>query len=86
MKKFNRHRATHHQALLIRPTDYFDLIHDLHDALNVGDDLLCQLFLKERAAATLKHKHASFDFAGGASYCRVRICPKEGFSNCGNVT
>ena len=54
------------QTTPIRTHD-FDLIDDLHDALNVGDDLLCQLLLKERAELALKHQHASFGFAADAS-------------------
>ena len=54
------------QTTPIRAND-LNLIHDLLDALNVGDDLLRQLLLKESAELALKHQHASFGFAADAS-------------------
>jgi hypothetical protein len=44
-----------HRAFLRRLPDHLDVVHDL---LDVGDDLLCQLFLKDRAVrrmTTLEH-------------------------------
>ena len=59
--------ATHHQALLNRPTDHFDLIHDLLDALDVGCDLLGQLRVIEGCQATFEHENALIAFAGDGS-------------------
>jgi hypothetical protein len=78
--------ATDHQALLSRPTDHFDLIHDLLDALDCGCNLLDQLRVIEGCQATFKYEYASFGFAGDASKYRVRVCSKASFCNCGNVT
>jgi hypothetical protein len=63
----NRLLAAERQAVLSCPSDHFDLIHDLHDAINVGDDLLSQLRVIEGFQATFKHECASFGFAGDAS-------------------
>jgi hypothetical protein len=59
--------VTDHQAVLSRPTDHFDLIHDLLDTLNVGCDLLSQLLLVEGFQAPCKYKPALIDIAGDAS-------------------
>ena len=64
-------KATNRQAVLGRPSDDLNLIDNLHDAFNVGDDLLCQLLLKKGAELALQHKHASFGFAGDASERRA---------------
>ena len=58
------------QTTPIRTHD-LDLIDDLHDALNVGDNLLCQLLLKVSAEVAFKHQNASFGFAGDASQRRA---------------
>ena len=74
MMESNRHRAASHQARLSCSTDHYDAIDDLHDALNVGDDLLCQLLLMEGVNMPFKHQHASFGGAGDAPQCCVGAC------------
>ena len=73
------------KADLIR-TDDFNMIDDLHNAVDVGCNLLGQLRVIERCQATLKHEHASFGFAGDASQRRVRVCSKASADNLFNGT
>ena len=71
MTESNRHREASHQARLSCPTDHFDLIHHLYDALNVACNLLGQLRVVERCQATFKYEHALIAFARDAPERRV---------------
>ena len=57
MATSNCHRAIFREARLGRPTDHFDLIYDLLDALDVGDDFLRHLLVEIGTQATSKHKY-----------------------------
>jgi hypothetical protein len=58
MTKSSCHRAIYHQGILSRPTDDFDLIYDLLDALDVGGKFLCQLLMEIGTQATSNHEYA----------------------------
>ena len=53
----NCRRAIFRKVFLGRPTDHFNLIYDLLDALDVGDDFLRHLLVEIGTQATSKHKY-----------------------------
>jgi hypothetical protein len=62
-----------------------DVIDNLHDALDVVDNSLCELLLTEGVEGPLMHEHASFGFAEDAASSMGRFLGVQGY-DCIDVT